>query len=130
MRIEKVHIKGFRNFDDTEITVGKKVLMIGANDVGKTNFIYALRLLFDKSISEHDLELSDEDYNAYTNPQSIEITVFINEIVEDCLLSAFEGDVKDGRSVIRYTNDRNGTYSFSIGISEEMLRECTSRKEL
>ena len=78
MRIEKVHIKGFRNFDDTEITVGKKVLMIGANDVGKTNFIYALRLLFDKSISEHDLELSDEDYNAYTNPQSIEITVFIN----------------------------------------------------
>lgn len=128
MRIEKVHIKGFRNFDDTEITVGKKVLMIGANDVGKTNFIYALRLLFDKSISEHDLELSDEDYNAYTNPQSIEITVFINEIVEDCLLSAFEGDVKDGRSVIRYTNDRNGTYSFSIGISEEMLRECTSRK--
>lgn len=128
MRIEKVHIKGFRNFDDAEIIVGKKVLVIGANDVGKTNFIYALRLLFDKSINEHDLELNDEDYNAYTDPQSIEITVFINDIVEECLLSAFEGDVKDGKSVIRYTNDKKGTYSFSMGFSEEMLRECTSRK--
>ena len=88
MRIEKVYIKGFRNFDDAEITVGKKVLVIGANDVGKTNFIYALRLLFDKSIRGHDLELNDEDYNAYTNLQSIEITVFINDIVEDCLMSA------------------------------------------
>ena len=50
MKISSLHIKGFRNFDDEEITFQDKTLIIGANDVGKTNLIYALRLLFDKSI--------------------------------------------------------------------------------
>ena len=64
IKISSIHIKGFRNFDDENITFQGKTLIIGANDVGKTNLIYALRLLFDKSISERDLELSDSDYNA------------------------------------------------------------------
>lgn len=66
MKISSIHIIGFRNFDDEQITFQDKTLIIGANDVGKTNLIYALRLLFDKSISERDLELSDSDYNAYS----------------------------------------------------------------
>lgn len=48
MRIENIHIKGFRNFDDEKITFQDKTLIIGANDVGKTNLIYALRLLLIK----------------------------------------------------------------------------------
>ncbi|EIR4038414.1 AAA family ATPase, partial [Enterococcus faecalis] len=52
-----IKIKGFRSFEDATINVAKKSLIIGANDVGKTNLIYALRLLFDKKISESDLEL-------------------------------------------------------------------------
>ena len=52
MRLEKVRIKGFRNFDDTEVIFQKKTLIIGANDVGKSNLLYALRILFDKTISE------------------------------------------------------------------------------
>ena len=51
MRLEKVRIKGFRNFDDTEVIFQKKTLIIGANDVGKSNLIYALRILFDKTIA-------------------------------------------------------------------------------
>lgn len=35
MKIEKVHIKGFRNFEDEEIVFQPKTLIIGANDVGK-----------------------------------------------------------------------------------------------
>lgn len=45
MRIEKIHIKGFRNFDGAEIFLQPRTLIIGANDVGKTNLLYALRLL-------------------------------------------------------------------------------------
>ena len=41
MRIEKIHIKGFRNFEDEEIFFQPKTLIIGANDVGKTNLLYA-----------------------------------------------------------------------------------------
>lgn len=85
MRIDRIHIKGFRNFDNEEIVFQPKTLIIGANDVGKTNLLYALRLLFDKSINEQDLELSDSDYNAYSGTDEIEITVTICDIIEDCL---------------------------------------------
>lgn len=82
MRIEKIHIKGFRNFEDEEIFFQPKTLIIGANDVGKTNLLYALRILFDKSISEHDLDLKDSDYNAYCNTDTVEITATICDVTE------------------------------------------------
>ena len=91
MRISKIRIKGFRNFDDEEITFQDKTLIIGANDVGKTNLIYALRLLFDKSISERDLELSDSDYNAYSGTNQIEITVTITNVTEECIFYRKKG---------------------------------------
>lgn len=43
MKIEKVHIKGFRNFDDVVVELGEKTLIFGPNDSGKTNFLHALR---------------------------------------------------------------------------------------
>ena len=128
MRIANIHIKGFRNFDDEKITFQDKTLIIGANDVGKTNLIYALRLLFDKSISERDLELSDSDYNAYSETNQIEITVTITNVVEECLLSTFVGAVKDGTVLIRYTNSKNGAYQLFNGFSEDTLVEIQSRQ--
>lgn len=115
MRIDRIHIKGFRNFDDEEIVFQTKTLVIGANDVGKTNLLYALRLLFDKSINEHDLELTDNDYNAYSKSNEVEITVTICDIKEDCLLSAFGGSIKDG------------TYRILMGFSTETLDEFAGR---
>ncbi|EFO2487022.1 AAA family ATPase, partial [Escherichia coli] len=52
MRIETVYIKGFRNYCDAVINFNETNLIIGANDVGKTNLLYAIRLLLDKSLSE------------------------------------------------------------------------------
>lgn len=127
MKISKMHIKGFRNFDDESITFQDKTLIIGANDVGKTNLIYALRLLFDKSISEHDLELTDSDYNAYSGATKIEITVTICGITEDCLFSVFGGAVKDDTIIIRYTNKKGGSYKIFIGFDENNLSEFPTR---
>ncbi len=127
MKISKIHIKGFRNFDDESIIFQGKTLIIGANDVGKTNLIYALRLLFDKSISEHDLELTDSDYNAYSGATEIEITATICDITEDCLLSVFGGAIKDGTVVIRYTNAKGGSYKILIGFDENNLSEFPTR---
>lgn len=128
MKISSIHIKGFRNFNDEQITFQYKTLIIGANDVGKSNLIYALRLLFDKSISERDLELSDSDYNAYSGANEIEITVTITDVVEECLLSAFGGSVKDGTLLIRYTNSKGGSYQLFVGFSENTLTEITTRQ--
>lgn len=130
MRLEKVHIKGFRNYDDAEISFQKKALVIGANDVGKTNLVYALRLLFDKTISERDLELVESDYNAFSGTDEVEITVSFCEVTEECLLSAFPGAVKDGRLVIRYSNNKHGTYMISSGFDESVLKEMQSRQYL
>lgn len=128
MKIDKIHIKGFRSFDDEVITFQKKTLIIGANDVGKTNLLYALRLLFDKSLNEHDLELSDSDYNAYSHADTVEITVYLSEIIEDCLMSTFDGAIKDGKLIIQYTNSKNGSYRILTGFSEETLSEMTTRQ--
>lgn len=127
MRIKSIHIKGFRNYNDAVIIFQPKTLIIGANDVGKTNLMYALRLLFDKSISDHDLELSDSDYNAYSGTDSIEITVTISSITEECLLSILGGAVKDETTIIRYTNSKSGTYNIYNGFSEETLEEKNQR---
>lgn len=50
--ISHASIKGFRNFKDSEINLNEKTLVIGANDIGKSNLIYALRILLDKKLSE------------------------------------------------------------------------------
>lgn len=52
MKIEQVKLKGFRNYKDATINFNNNTLIIGENDVGKTNLIYALRLMLDRSLSE------------------------------------------------------------------------------
>ncbi|WP_372879880.1 AAA family ATPase [Staphylococcus epidermidis] len=47
MNIEWIKIKGFRNFSEEKINFSNKSLIIGANDIGKTNLIFALRLLIE-----------------------------------------------------------------------------------
>lgn len=128
MRLEKLYIRGFRNFDDTEIVFREKTLIIGANDVGKSNLLYALRILFDKTISERDLELIESDYNAYSGTDTIEITAYLCEVTEDCLLSTFGSAVKDGKVVIRYTNRKNGTYKILTGYDVSTLSELQTRQ--
>jgi len=127
MIIEWIKISGFRNFEDETINFANQTLVIGANDIGKTNLIYALRILFDKSFSDRDLELQDSDYNVFTKSSTIEITVKLTDITEDCLLSIFSGDVKDRNTFIQYKNKKDGDYSILTGHSMETLKNKNSR---
>jgi putative ATP-dependent endonuclease of OLD family len=104
-----------------------KSLIIGGNDVGKTNLLYALRILFDKDMSARDFELTGSDYNAYSNCNEIEITVSISRITEDCLLSTFKGGIKSGCTLIRYTKKRDGSYKFFNGFDSDVLVEIPGR---
>ncbi|MGL5218225.1 MAG: AAA family ATPase [Plesiomonas shigelloides] len=51
MKIDYVELRQYRNFANARINLAKNSLVIGSNDVGKTNMIHALRLLLDKSLS-------------------------------------------------------------------------------
>lgn len=127
MKIEWIKIKGFRNFDNEKINFADQTLIIGANDVGKTNLIYALRILFDRSLSDRDLDLFNSDYNVYTKSESIEITVKLIDVTEDCLITVFKGDLKEETVYIQYKNSKNGEYKILSGATEETLEERNSR---
>ena len=76
MKFERVFIKNFRNFDDVEIDLSNKNIFFGLNDVGKTNFLYALRYVFDKDIRKQNL--LDSDFHDKQLDKPIEITVVLD----------------------------------------------------
>ena len=127
MRIEKIHIKGFRNFVDEVINFAEQTLIIGPNDIGKSNLLYAIRLLLDRGLSEKDLDLGNGDYNIYSHSSRVEITLFLADIVEDCLKSAFKGNCMNGKTIIKYVKDKNEDYSIYCGATEKMMEQYTSR---
>ena len=47
MRISRVQITNFRNFKSLDVALSEHAVIVGENKIGKSNFIYALRLLLD-----------------------------------------------------------------------------------
>ena len=127
MRIEKIHIKGFRSFDDAVVEFGEKTLVFGPNDSGKTNLLYALRILFDPSLSAKDFELTASDFNCVTNPERVEITATLCDVHEECLVSVFGGKPIGGRVDIGYSCSRDGDYAFLAGNEITGLEPVQSR---
>lgn len=76
MKFDSITIKNFRNFEDITISLTNKNVLFGMNDVGKTNFLYALRFMFDKDIRKHNF--NDTDYFEKKTEEPIEIIVSID----------------------------------------------------
>lgn len=76
MKFNSVIIKNFRNFEDISIDLTNKNVFFGMNDVGKTNFLYALRFVFDKDIRKQ--KFSDTDYYKKKVDVPIEIVIAID----------------------------------------------------
>ena len=127
MIISEIHIKGFRNFIDESIQLSEKTLIIGGNDTGKTNLLYALRILFDPSLSSRDLELKSTDFNIHSCADSIEITAKLENISEDYVNSALKGAIDDGVAYIRFSLSKGSDYEFFMGHSLEALEPCNGR---
>lgn len=132
MIIEKVKIDGFRNFANATIKFNKSTLIIGANDVGKTNLIHAIRILLDKSLSERDIEPDATDFYIAGDGSQVNqfsITVFFKDISEDAALSILKGSVSDdGRSVFKLIANRSTLdYQILVGCSEAEVEQVTGR---
>ena len=105
MLLKTIYIKGFRNFKEVNVNLNEHSLIIGANDVGKTNLIYALRLLLDRGFSDYDYELDESDFYAYEETHEIIIRAYFENIEEECILARMAGKVSDdGRLVIRVSS--------------------------
>ncbi len=132
MEIEKVIIKGFRNYSDASVNFQSKTLVIGGNDSGKTNLIYSLRLLLDKTLSESDLEPSESDFHiskAGSQHDDLSIEIYFKDVVEDAVLSVLKGNVSsDGKSILRYeANRKTLDYTLKLGVDSKCLNTINSR---
>lgn len=81
--ISRVVIKNYRNFKDLDVRLQHKSVIVGENNVGKTNFIKALQLILDPTLSDEDRMLSESDFNdSLENPMEnnheILIQIYIN----------------------------------------------------
>lgn len=76
MKFTSIKISNFRNFEDISIDLSNKNILFGMNDVGKTNFLYALRFIFDKDIRKQNF--IDTDYCKKNVKKPIEIVITID----------------------------------------------------
>lgn len=136
MIIKYIELKGFRNYKHQIINLAKTNLIIGSNDVGKSNLLYALRILLDKSISDYNLEPSESDFYAYEELNEFIITIKCEDIQEECILSVMRELVSgQGEMFIQYKalkNPETGeiNYKFFSGGSLSSLQELDGRKYL
>ena len=103
MKFESVRIRNFRNFEDINLQLSNKNVFFGLNDVGKTNFLYALRFIFDKDIRR--LNLSDSDFynKKLDKPIEIEVTLDISDnSCDDCqkLRAQLKGALMSGENKV------------------------------
>jgi putative ATP-dependent endonuclease of OLD family len=132
VKIEKVEITNFRNFESATVFFKGSTLVIGANDIGKTNLMFALRLLLDKSLSERDIEPSETDFHIKSDgSQAIDFSILIqfSDVQEEAVLSVLRGHVSDdSRTVFKLTASKeNLDYKFYAGSDEAELEEISSR---
>lgn len=129
--ISRVRIKNFRNFKDVDVRLGHKQVIIGENNVGKTNFIRALQLILDPSLSDDDRMLQELDFNdSLVNPMDNKEEILIEIYIENyennktILTVLQDATIKndDGKEVLKisyrffpYTDDfGNIEYQFNI----------------
>lgn len=131
MEISSLKLKGFRNFKDAHINFNSNTLVIGANDVGKSNMLHSLRMLLDKSISDSEIEPNEFDFHLDNGKscEEFEIIIHFKDINEDAVLSILKGNVSDsGESLIKYIAQKSDlSYKLFIGESLESLQEINSR---
>lgn len=61
MRISRIRIRNFRNFADFDVATGEHAVFVGANRVGKSNLVHAIRLVLDPVLPDSARYLRLED---------------------------------------------------------------------
>ncbi|PUZ30054.1 putative ATP-dependent endonuclease of the OLD family [Chitinophaga costaii] len=133
MILSTVELNGFRNFKSAFVNLKDKSLIIGANDVGKTNLIWALRLLLDKGLSEYDIEPRDSDFYAYEETHNFKIKLRFENVTDECVVSKLKGVISDdAKLILMYEGicdpvTKSKSYKLFAGPSDDGLEEIQER---
>jgi putative ATP-dependent endonuclease of the OLD family len=106
MHLSGVRIANFRNFAALDVALSPNVLMVGENRVGKSNFIFALRLVLDSSLpdSARQLKLSDIwDGCELANSPEVRVDIDLVDFENDAYLLALLTDyrLRDDHTIAR-----------------------------
>lgn len=82
--ISRVVIKNFRNFKEADVKLDHKQVIIGENNIGKSNFIRALQLILDPTLNDEDRLLEETDFydgidEPMKNEEEIKIEIFLSQ---------------------------------------------------
>ena len=89
MRISRIQITNFRNFQNVDVTLGEHAVILGENSIGKSNLIHAVRLVLDPSLPDSRRRLRSEDFwDGLPRPLSPDDVIRISVDLAD-----FENDV-------------------------------------
>ncbi|AQV99265.1 ATP-dependent endonuclease (plasmid) [Cupriavidus necator] len=132
MKIDYIELHQYRNFADAHINLARNTLVIGGNDVGKTNMVHALRVLLDKSLSDADIEPSARDFHCSPNglqADTFRIRIAFSEVTQDAVLSQLKGYVSaTGHFFLEFRASRADlTYAICAGHDPAALEEISSR---
>jgi putative ATP-dependent endonuclease of OLD family len=133
MKLSKVKLIGFRNFKNATINFNEKTLIIGANDVGKTNLLWAIRILLDRGLNDYDIEPKESDFYAYDETNKFEIYLYFDNVTEDAVVSRLKGFISDDDKLIlsykaiRDENTAKKSYKLYAGHKLDSLEEIEDR---
>lgn len=97
MRLSRITIKNFRNFKNLDVCLGQHAVVLGENKVGKTNLLFALRMILDPTLADSARRLRLDDFwdglaRPLTADDVIEISVEFSEFEDSVELLAVLAD--------------------------------------
>ena len=96
MRISRIRIVNFANFANLDIETSESIVVVGENKVGKSNFVLALRLLLDPTLSERDRQLGFEHFWDGLGEKklgaAVEVSIDLTDFTDDPRLMAHLND--------------------------------------
>ncbi|MDE5588977.1 MAG: AAA family ATPase [Acetatifactor sp.] len=143
--ISRVKIKNYRNFKNVDVSLGHKQVIIGENNVGKTNFLRALQLVLDPTLSDEDRMLEESDFNdsienPFDNQEEIQIDIYISGYENNKAILAVLQDatvlnaIGEEELLITYKyapyTDSSGniSYQYSIFMANDESRRFTANE--
>ncbi len=97
MHLKNLKIRNFRNFESIDIPLSDNIVLLGENRTGKSNLIFAMRLVIDQNLSDsaRQLKLSDfwDGCDLFTKPQ-IEVHLDFTDFENDPDLTALLTDYR------------------------------------
>lgn len=97
MRLQNLIISNFRNYEFINIPLSSNIVLLGENRVGKSNLLFAMRLVLDQTLpdSVRQLKISDFwDGCDFSKKPQIEVHIDFTDFADDPALTALLTDYR------------------------------------